>query len=138
MVRHQDLNQVARLLVVHFRVAIQFVSVVASLLEFGRILGNGDADPGGMRQIRRAQKGGVLRKQDRPVGSREHRNARFIGLIEGRLVIIHGQRAIVSKDVIGAGGNPGSHELARFLRRFRNARVRQRIFQARRNEGDWG
>ncbi len=83
----------------------------------------------GVRQVRDAQERGVLWKQDRAIGSREHWLSRFVGLIECGLVIIHGQSAVVGKDVIGAGGNPGFHELARFLGRLGNSRVRQRVFK---------
>jgi hypothetical protein len=54
MVRYQHLDQIARLGVVHLRVAVEFVSVVASFLELGRIFGDGNADPGGVRQVRGA------------------------------------------------------------------------------------
>ena len=55
--------------------AIEFISIVASLLEFGGIFGDGNADAGGMRQVRRTQKSGILGEQNGAIGTREDGHA---------------------------------------------------------------
>ena len=85
---------------VHLGEPIQLIPVVPPLGPLRRILGDGDADTGGMRQGGRAETRGVLGKHHRAVGAREHRLPRPGGFLKAHTRPLQRHAAVVEDDVV--------------------------------------